>query len=326
MKQKRICVIATGGTISSRPSADGMVPTLTGKDILAMVPGLAELCQVDCLQVMQLDSTNLLPQHWQSMARAIACQLAQYDGFVVTHGTDTLAYSAAALYYMLEQVPKPVVLTGSQLPIGVPGTDAEQNLLQAFQVALSGRAGVWVAFGGRVIYGNAARKLCTRQFAAFQTLNRPLAGRYDCGRLSWYQPAGKVTGKFRLRDQLDTKVGVLKLVPGLSPKILRLLVDEGLHAVIVEGYGLGGIPDQASPLDFLPTLAYARDNGCLIVCTTQCLYDGTDLDSYEMGVRAQRLGVLPGGDLSTEALLPRLMLLLAETRDTAYIREQLQRG
>ena len=290
MKKKKICVIATGGTISSRPSPDGLVPTLTGEDILALVPELGALCEVDCLQVLQLDSSNLLPEHWQSMARAIATQLPNYDGFVVTHGTDTMAYSAAA-----------------------------------FHTALAGRAGVWLAFGGRIIYGNAARKMCTRQFTAFDTLNRPLAGRYACGRLDWYQPEERPAGKFRLRDQLDTRVGVLKLVPGLPPKILRLFVDEGLHAVIVEGYGSGGIPSQESPLNFLPTLAYARDNGCLIICTTQCLYDGTDLDSYEMGVRAQRLGVIPGGRLSTEALLPRLMLLLAETRDAAYIRQQLQR-
>ena len=325
MKKKKICVIATGGTISSRPSPDGLVPTLTGEDILALVPELGALCEVDCLQVLQLDSSNLLPEHWQSMARAIATQLPNYDGFVVTHGTDTMAYRAAALWYMLENVPKPVVCTGSQLPIGMTGGDAEQNLLTAFHTALAGRAGVWLAFGGRIIYGNAARKMCTRQFTAFDTLNRPLAGRYACGRLDWYQPEERPAGKFRLRDQLGTRVGALKLVPGLPPKILRLFVDEGLHAVIVEGYGSGGIPSQESPLNFLPTLAYARDNGCLIICTTQCLYDGTDLDSYEMGVRAQRLGVIPGGRLSTEALLPRLMLLLAETRDAAYIRQQLQR-
>ena len=325
MAKKKICVIATGGTIASRPTENGLMPALTGEDILDLVPEIRALADVSCVQLLQLDSSNLLPQHWQSMARTVAVASGQHEGFIVTHGTETMAYSAAAIWYMLQNVPCPVVFTGSQLPAGVPGSDAEQNLLTAFHAALSGRPGVYLAFGGRILFGNSARKLCTRQLTAFGTIQRPVAGTYAGGRLVWDLPAVKPVGKFRLRDQLDTKVGVLKLVPGLPPKMLKLFVDEGFHALIVEGYGMGGIPDQESPLDFLPTLAYARDNGCLIVCTTQCVYDGADLDHYEMGVRAQRLGVIPGGDLCTEALLPRLMLLLAETRDAAYIRSQLQK-
>ena len=311
-KKKHICVLATGGTIASRPTPNGLMPALSGEDILAMVPDLRARCDIDCVQLLQLDSTNLQPEHWIRMARAVAERRTQYDAFVITHGTDTMAYSAAALHYMLENIDRPVVLTGSQLPAGVPGTDAEQNLLTAFHAALGGRAGVYIAFGGRVMFGNDARKLCTMQLTAFGNINRPLAGRFAGGRLTWLAGPSAPAGAFRLHDQLDTRVGVLKIVPGLPPRMLEAFVDAGFRAVILEGYGLGGIPDQESPMNFLPAFQYAKDHGCRLVCTTQCTYDGVDMDSYEMGVRAQQLGVEPGGTLTTEALLPKLMIELAE--------------
>ena len=311
-KKKHICVLATGGTIASRPTPNGLMPALSGEDILAMVPDLRARCDIDCVQLLQLDSTNLQPEHWIRMARAVAERRTQYDAFVITHGTDTMAYSAAALHYMLENIDRPVVLTGSQLPAGVPGTDAEQNLLTAFHAALGGRAGVYIAFGGRVMFGNDARKLCTMQLTAFGNINRPLAGRFAGGRLTWLAGPSAQAGAFRLHDQLDTRVGVLKIVPGLPPRMLEAFVDAGFRAVILEGYGLGGIPDQESPMNFLPAFQYAKDHGCRLVCTTQCTYDGVDMDSYEMGVRAQQLGVEPGGTLTTEALLPKLMIELAE--------------
>ena len=311
-KKKHICVLATGGTIASRPTPNGLMPALSGEDILAMVPDLRARCDIDCVQLLQLDSTNLQPEHWIRMARAVAERRTQYDAFVITHGTDTMAYSAAALHYMLENIDCPVVFTGSQLPAGVPGTDAEQNLLTAFHAALGGRAGVYIAFGGRVMFGNDARKLCTMQLTAFGNINRPLAGRFAGGRLTWLAGPSAQAGAFRLHDQLDTRVGVLKIVPGLPPRMLEAFVDAGFRAVILEGYGLGGIPDQESPMNFLPAFQYAKDHGCRLVCTTQCTYDGVDMDSYEMGVRAQQLGVEPGGTLTTEALLPKLMIELAE--------------
>ena len=311
-KKKHICVLATGGTIASRPTPNGLMPALSGEDILAMVPDLRARCDIDCVQLLQLDSPNLQPEHWIRMARAVAERRTQYDAFVITHGTDTMAYSAAALHYMLENIDRPVVLTGSQLPAGVPGTDAEQNLLTAFHAALGGRAGVYIAFGGRVMFGNDARKLCTMQLTAFGNINRPLAGRFAGGRLTWLAEASAPAGTFRLHDQLDTRVGVLKIVPGLPPRMLEAFVDAGFRAVILEGYGLGGIPDQESPMNFLPAFQYAKDHGCRLVCTTQCTYDGVDMDSYEMGVRAQQLGVEPGGTLTTEALLCKLMIELAE--------------
>ena len=219
-KKKHICVLATGGTIASRPTPNGLMPALSGEDILAMVPDLRARCDIDCVQLLQLDSTNLQPEHWIRMARAVAERRTQYDAFVITHGTDTMAYSAAALHYMLENIDRPVVLTGSQLPAGVPGTDAEQNLLTAFHAALGGHAGVYIAFGGRVMFGNDARKLCTMQLTAFGNINRPLAGRFAGGRLTWMAEPFAPTGAFCLHDQLDTRVGVLKITLPLKECLL----------------------------------------------------------------------------------------------------------
>jgi len=312
MKKKQICVLATGGTIASRPTPNGLMPALSGEDLLASVPEFQETCDVCCVQLLQLDSTNIQPEHWIRMARAVAERRTQYDAFIITHGTDTMAYSAAALSFMLENIDRPVVFTGSQLPSGVPGTDAEQNLLTAFHAALGGRVGVYIAFGGKILFGDDARKLCSMQLPAFGNINRPLAGRFAGGHLTWLTEAPNIEGAFRLHDQLDTRVAVLKIVPGLQPKMLELFVDAGCRAIILEGYGLGGIPDQESPANFLPAFTYAKEHGCRLVCTTQCTYDGVAMDCYEIGIRAQQLGVASGGCLTTEALLAKLMIELAE--------------
>ena len=314
MEKKKVCVLATGGTIASEPGSDGLCPALTGECLTAMVPALADLADLSCLEILQLDSGNLLPEHWQLMARAVAENYDSCDGFVIMHGTDTMAYTAAALYYMLVNLGKPVVLTGSQLPIEAPGTDAVQNLLLAVQTAVSSYAGVWLAFGGRVLRGNTVRKLRSMQLEAFGSVCGPEAALWKAGQLCWQSGLEQPAGHFKLQEALDTRVVVLKLTPGVSPRLLELMVDAGYHGIIIEGYGLGGVPNAASPLDFLPALDYAAAHGTIVVCTTQCVYDGVRLDCYEVGVLARQHGAISGGNLPTEALVPRLMQLLAVTR------------
>ncbi len=322
---KRLCMIATGGTIASERGVDGLRPALNGKALLALVPELQGIGEIDCREILQLDSSNLLPQHWQQMARKVAELYDRYDGFVITHGTDTMAYTAAALYYMLEHTEKPVVITGSQLPIEQTGTDAKRNLFLAFTVAASGHRGVYLAFGGKVLWGNAVKKMYTEEFAAFQSINCTEAGVMDEGILRWNGPE-RPAGKFVLQEVLDDKVCVLKLTPGLAPEIMRLLTDAGYHAIIIEGYGAGGVPTQDSPKNFLPGMEYAVQHGVVVVCTTQCIYNGAHLDRYEIGVLAERYGAISGGDLPTDALVPLLMLLLGRKAALAEIRAVLQAG
>lgn len=322
--KKHICLLATGGTIVCEEGADGLRPVLTGAELLRAVPELVRFGEIDTIELFSLDSSNLLPAHWQRMAQAIAERCGQYDGFVLTHGTDTMGYTAGALYYMLRGIGVPVALTGSMLPLTAAGTDARANLRGAFAVAASGRAGVYQAFAGRVIFGNAVKKVDSTARDAFRSIGRPQAGTFALadGALTWQVPeearteAAKMDAEtqaaFAPQFALDERVAVVKLVPGTEPRLLTALADAGYRAVIIEGYGAGGVPTAASPKNFLPAIAALRARGVRVICATQCTTGGVHLDTYEMGVLAARCGAESAGDLPLEALVPKTMLELAQ--------------
>lgn len=338
--KKHICLLATGGTIVCEEGADGLRPVLTGAELLRAVPELVRFGEIDTIELFSLDSSNLLPAHWQRMAQAIAERCGQYDGFVLTHGTDTMGYTAGALYYMLRGIGVPVALTGSMLPLTAAGTDAKANLRGAFAVAASGRAGVYQAFAGRIIAGNAVKKVDSTARDAFRSIGRPQIGTFDgesCA-LSWQMAENQamadtsaaeeirmaanapvreeVAAKslrrapFAPQTALDERVAVLKLVPGTPPRLLTLLADAGARAVIIEGYGAGGVPTAASPRDFLPAIDALRARGIRVLCATQCTTGGVHLDTYEMGVLAARHGAESADDLPIEALVPKTMIEL----------------
>ena len=322
--KKHICLLATGGTIACEEGADGLRPVLTGAELLRAAPELARCGEIDVIELCSLDSSNLLPMHWQRMAQAIAERCGQYDGFVLTHGTDTMGYTAGALYYMLRGIGVPVALTGSMLPLTAAGTDARANLRGAFAVAASGRAGVYQAFAGRVISGNAVKKVDSTARDAFRSIGRPQAGTFALadGALTWQAPEEARTAAAKMdagtqavfapQFALDERVAVVKLVPGAEPRLLTALADAGYRAVIIEGYGAGGVPTAASPKNFLPAIAALRARGVRVICATQCTTGGVHLDTYEMGVLAARCGAESAGDLPLEALVPKTMLELAQ--------------
>lgn len=308
---KNICMLATGGTIACRKGADGMRPGIAGQALAAHLPAMHEAA-FDAVELFALDSSNLAPHHWKEMARAVAARREAYDGFIVTHGTDTMAYTAAALSIMLAHIDVPVVLTGSQLSVEEAGSDAQQNLQIAAHAAVSGRAGVFVAFGGQLIEGARARKLCTEQLAAFASIGAPAAALFHGGRLHWQKEWAAPKEPFHLRDALDTRVAVLKLVPGASAELLRALVNTGYRAVILEGFGAGGVPTDAAEESFIAALDYARSQGIAVIATTQCVYDGVHLSRYENGVLALRHGAVSGGAHTTEYLYAWAMAELGE--------------
>ena len=301
---KKILLLATGGTIASRETEHGLCPALTAAGLCAAIE--AEGTMIESVDLLALDSTNITPAHWQTIARKIAACRTNYDGFIITHGTDTMAYTAAALYYMLENIGRPVVLTGAQRPLGTNGSDAEGNLRLAYEAACSGFAGVCLAFGGRLIHGNAAKKMYSLADDAFRSIGR--------AEIDLAVPSAP-TAPFRLRDALDERVAVIRLYPGMKPITIDAHIASGYRGIILEGYGLGSVPGDDAQESFLPTLDRARTRACTIVLTTQCIYDGADISHYEVGVRAAELGVLTGGTLPIEALYARLMQRLAETPD-----------
>lgn len=326
---KRVLVIATGGTIASAEEGSGLAPALTGEQLVAFVPEVAQVCRVEVAQVMNVDSTNMRPEGWLTIAGEVRRSYDDFDGFVVLHGTDTLAYTAAGLSYLVQGRPKPIVLTGSQLPIGDPGTDGKRNLLDAVLVACDdAAAGVMVAFGGKVISGTAARKVRTRSFEAFDSLNVPDLGRVRDGRVEWAdgvcermcgaaracaaEEVGGAPSAARFYDALNPRVAVLKLTPGMDALVVDAL-RPACDALVVEAFGLGGIPEYDGITETL--LAWVNA-GKTLVMTTQCPYEGADLSVYEVGrAFCDRPGVLMGGSATTEALLAKTMWALAQAAD-----------
>ena len=311
---KNILMLGTGGTIASVPSADGLIPALDGAAMLRLVPELEGICTITCKEILNLDSSNLEPSHWQLIAKAIAAEYANYDGFVITHGTDTMAYTAAALSQMLHNCQKPVVLTGAQLPIQAEGSDAPANVYHAFLAATSPLKGVALVFGDLVIHGAHAKKLYTQNFNGFASINREPLATISHNHLFWQKGAlqggGYGEGEFSINTQLETKIAVVKIIPGATPDILDYYVKKGYKGLIIEGFGAGGVPNGDN--NWLPKLEQVLKQGLQVVCTTQCLYDGVHLDTYPMGILAERLGARSAGLDTIETALIKLMQELAQ--------------
>ena len=311
---KQILMLGTGGTIACVPSADGLVPALDAPAMIRLVPELEEVCAIETKQILNLDSSNLSPEHWQIIAKAIAANYENYDGFVITHGTDTMAYTAAALSQMLHNCQKPVVLTGAQLPIQAEGSDAPNNIYHAFLAATSPLKGVALVFGDLVIHGAHAKKLYTQNFNGFASINREPLATISHNHLFWQKGAlqggGYGEGEFSINTQLETKIAVVKIIPGATPDILDYYVKKGYKGLIIEGFGAGGVPNGDN--NWLPKLEQVLKQGLQVVCTTQCLYDGVHLDTYPMGILAERLGARSAGLDTIETALIKLMQELAQ--------------
>ena len=311
---KRILMLGTGGTIACVSSADGLVPALDGPAMIRLVPELEEVCAIETKQILNLDSSNLSPEHWQIIAKAIAANYENYDGFVITHGTDTMAYTAAALSQMLHNCQKPVVLTGAQLPIQAEGSDAPNNIYHAFLAATSPLKGVALVFGDLVIHGAHAKKLYTQNFNGFASINREPLATISHNHLFWQKGAlqggGYGEGEFSINTQLETKIAVVKIIPGATPDILDYYVKKGYKGLIIEGFGAGGVPNGDN--NWLPKLEQVLKQGLQVVCTTQCLYDGVHLDTYPMGILAERMGARSAGLDTIETALIKLMQELVQ--------------
>lgn len=313
---KHILLLATGGTIASRPTAaGGLAPMITSDELLACVPELAGGCHIDAVQLFNLDSTSVGPEQWAQIAAEVRRNYDKYDGFVITHGTDTMAYTAAALSYMIQQSPKPVVLTGSQKSIYNRDTDARNNLYRAVLYACHDSAwGVQLVFDGKVILGTRARKTRTKSFNAFSSIDYPNTAEFRDLRLIPFLTKPRDLGPVRFYEKLDPAVFVLRLVPGMRADIIPLLAGH-CKALILESFGVGGLPGG----DDGELFAAVRDwcaAGRLVVFTTQVPHEGSDLAVYEVGRAAKALpGVLEARDMTPEAAAVKLMWALGQATE-----------
>jgi len=312
---KKILLIGTGGTIASEVTEDGLAPELTTEQLLAHIPAISSICCVDCLQLLNLDSTNMAPEHWLAMARCIRDHYDTYDGFVLTHGTDTMAYTAAALSYLVQKSPKPIVLTGAQKPMGFDSTDSKINLTDAIRCATEEMPGVSIVFNGRVILGTRAKKTRSKSFQAFSSINFPELGVLRDGVLLRYirQDCGSEPV---FSETLNQKVALMKLVPGACREQADFLLERN-DALIIESFGVGGLPESAG---FYDCVRGAQERGKTIVLTTQVENEGSDLGVYHVGHRLKNdLGVLEAYDMTTEAVVAKLMWILGQTHDPCEV-------
>ena len=309
--RKHVLLIGTGGTIASEVTEGGLAPELTTEQLLRHVPGISDICAVDCLQLLNLDSTNIGPGHWLQMARCLREHYGRYDGFVLTHGTDTMAYTAAALSYLIQGSPKPIVLTGAQRPIGFDSTDSKTNLTDAVRCASEDLPGISIVFDGKVIPGTRARKTRSKSFQAFSSINYPYLGILRDGVLLRYirQDCGAYPVFY---DTLNTRVALLKLLPGMDRGAADFLLERN-DGLIIESFGVGGLPESGG---FYHCVDEALAAGKTLVITTQVENEGSDVGVYHVGhALKNKLGVLEAYDMTTEAVAAKLMWILGQTRE-----------
>lgn len=309
--KKKILMIGTGGTIASKQTENGLAPGLSSEDILSYIPQVEEVCDVETLQVCNIDSTNVTPKHWTMLAQTIEEQYKNYDGFVICHGTDTLAYTAAALSYMIQNSSKPIVITGAQKPINMDVTDAKTNLLDSFIYAADDESqDVNIVFDGKVIVGTRAKKERAKSYNAFSSINFPYPAVIQDQRVIRYIPSIPYGEDVKFYHNMRESIYVLKLIPGMKADILSHIF-ENYDAIVIESFGVGGLP--ATIVDeFYHEMSNWIERGKIVVMTTQVANEGSNMTVYEVGKKVkQDFNLIEAYDMTLEATITKLMWLMA---------------
>lgn len=326
--KSRILIINTGGTIGMKPTPRGYRPEpgFLVKQ-MEMMPELkdAEIPEYTMVEYDPvLDSSNVSPEHWQKMANDIIEHHDQFDGFVIIHGTDTMAYTASGLSFMLANIKKPVVLTGSQIPLCQIRNDARENLITAMEVASKYPAPeIGILFASKFLRGCRSTKTSTSRFDAFDSPNFPPLGTVGTKvkfNRSLAMPVNELPIEIRRFD--FEQVAALRLTPGISAEILKNLLSKPLKGLVLEAFGAGNGPSN-NP-EFLKVLTEASNDGVVIVSCSQCQHGGVDLDDYSAGVAMADSGVVSGGDMTVEAALAKLAYLIEHRESPEHVRESIK--
>lgn len=310
MMKKKILILGTGGTIACTKTENGLVPGNNVSKLLQYIPEIADLCDMSELQLANIDSTNLQPEHWLLIAERIRSYYDMYDGFLVLHGTDTMAYTAAALSYLIQNSKKPIVITGSQFPMEQEDTDARDNVRQSIHyLTREDACDISIVFADKIIPGGRARKVRSHSLDAFECVGYLFDPNHR------KQP---VTEKPVFYQKWNPHVMIWKLIPGLQPDILLKTADL-YDGIVIEGFGLGGLPDTPG-CDYFPIVEKLIHMGKIVAITTQVPIEGSDMSVYEVGVRYKKnLPILEGKTMTPESMAVKLMWILGNARSSEEV-------
>ena len=327
--RKKVYIAYTGGTIGMKRSGDGHIPA-TGylEKMMHNIPELKSHILPD-FQINEydplLDSANMTPHDWLKIANDIAAHYKEFDGFVVLHGTDTMAYTASALPFMLQGLRKPVVLTGAQIPLSKIRNDARENLITALLIAANYKIPeVCLCFGDKLLRGNRAVKVDADSFDAFESPNFPALGTVGIEiNINWdlVLPPPKTPRHLTVNALDEARVAGLRLFPGISIDIIKNFLQPPIRGLILQTYGMGNAPEN---LKLISALKAANDRGVVIVNCTQCLKGTVNMEDYATGAALAKAGVISGFDMTLEAALAKLSFLLNQKLSVTKIKKMMQ--
>ena len=320
---KKILLIYTGGTIGMiKDKVKNRLIPFNFDKVIEAIPELKSN-QINLSNISTkkpIDSSNISPNNWIEIANLINNNYAAYDSFVVLHGTDTMSYTASALSFMLENLDKAVILTGSQIPIGERRTDAKENLITSIEIAASAKVNeVCIYFEDQLYRGNRTVKVNAEQFEAFCSPNFPILAEAGV-KIKYKNCLNKVSGSLKTHTKISNDVAILKLFPGITINTIQAVFDSA-KGIVIESFGTGNAPTS---LEFSQLLDQAIENGKILINITQCLQGSAVLGSYETSEPFGRSGIVCGKDLTTEAAITKLMFLLGKELTDIEIKSQLK--
>lgn len=322
-KNKSILLIYTGGTIGMVNGTDGSLKPFDFEKLTAKIPELKNFdVELDAIAFKKpIDSSNMNPKTWVYLANLIGEHYQQYDGFVILHGSDTMAYTASALSFLLEDLCKPVILTGSQLPIGIRRTDAKENLITSIEIAASGKTPeVCVYFEYKLLRGNRTVKINAEHFEAFDSPNFPTLAEAGV-HIKYRQKVNYcITNHLKVHKKMSDSVAVIKLYPGIPQEIITTLLNSNCKGIVLETFGSGNATTNS---EFINALESAIHNGKIILNISQCTAGAVSQGLYETSSQLEKIGVVSGKDMTTEAAITKMMFLLAQDLTTEELKTQL---
>ena len=316
---KNILIILTGGTFGMQPIKGKplQLSTLGGK-LIDLIPELNEIANITIESAFQIDSSDIQPSHWIKLAETISAKLDEFDGFVIIHGTDTMAFTASALSFMLSGLNKPVILTGSQKPLKDIRSDARGNLVNAVIMASHPIPEVCICFNNKLFRGNRSKKVSINDFDAYVSPNFEALAEIGI-QINLSDQIIKPSGIFQLRTNFDTAVTSIPLFPGIQAKDLLFLAKSSIKAIIFEGYGAGNLPSNEN--SFIPIVKELVKHDKIVVIKSQCIRGSVDLNLYQGGEQALAAGAIGSVDITRDAAIVKLMFLLGNLENQSQVKE-----